>query len=348
MGRHKAFESFIGNSAAMQVVYERLERIGASQARVLITGETGTGKELAARALAQLGPRSNQPFVALNVAALPRDLMESEIFGHVRGAFTGAHRDHAGLIGQARGGTLFLDEIGELDPALQAKLLRFLETGLFRKVGGLTDEIADTRIISATHRNLKNAVLAGSFREDLYWRLRVVELDLPPLRARGEDVVILARHFLDRFSALENKSFTGFSNEALDFLRRHDFPGNVRELENTIHQAVVLSQEGIITAKALGAERRRPDAGSNVVTLNGASPSPDEGGFRPREIVSPPPFAACPRPLWQVEQEAIDRALAWTNGNIPAAARLLEVNPSTLYRRKAQINQAPIKELEKL
>lgn len=323
MTNQAGYLNFIGVSPAMQSVYDRLKRMGASEARVLITGQTGTGKELAARALHDLGSRRDQPFIALNAAALPRELMESELFGHRRGAFTGAHRDHDGLIAEAKGGTLFLDEIGELDQGLQAKLLRFLETGKYRKVGDTMDATANVRIICATHRDLKACAAGGQFREDLYWRLNVINIHLPPLIARGDDILLLAKYFLEKIAALEKKSFAGFDDAAALMLRHHNYPGNVRELENIIHQAVILNDGPKITAEMLPLFAAHTGGADNVIPLKNAQPRP--------------------RPLWQVEAEAIEAALKWTKGNIPKAARLLEINPSTLYRKKTQGNQDSIK-----
>src|SRR5437762_2296660 len=206
---------------------------------VLVTGESGTGKELIARAIHQLSPRARQPLVAVHCAGLPRELIESELFGHEKGAFTGAHERRVGRVEQAQGGTLFLDEIGEIDATVQIKLLRFLGERTFERVGSSKTLTADVRVISATNKNLEERVKAGAFREDLYYRLRVIEIKLPPLRERIEDIPLLAQAFLKEFSQANQKQITGFTSDAMDLLLRHSWPGNVRELRTAIERGVV-------------------------------------------------------------------------------------------------------------
>lgn len=313
--------SIIGQSAALLKTLAEADKVAASAARVLIGGETGTGKELLATRIHATSLRRDKPFVAINCSALPPALLESELFGHVRGAFTEAHRTREGLVASAAGGTLFLDEIAEMEPQLQAKILRFLETGEFRKVGSSQLEKADVRVISATHRNLKSLAARHLFREDLYYRLSVLTLFLPPLRTRTGDTALLARHFLERFSREEGKNFTGIAPEALALLERYSWPGNIRELQNTIHKTVVLGEGPQLTA----------------IMLEGALPCFTAGGEFPDDNVvslrgenGPAP----PRALWQVEEEAIESAIRYCRGNIPRAAALLQVSPSTLYRRR--------------
>ncbi len=264
-----------------------------------------------------LSPRAAGPFVPLNCAAIPKDLIESEIFGHVRGAFTGAVADRPGAARAADHGTLFLDEICEMDLALQGKLLRFIQTGTFVPVGATKPLHTDVRFVCATNRDPLAEVRAGRFREDLYYRLHVVPVSLPPLRERGEDVMLLAEAFLARFAAEESKRFTRFGPDAQALLRAHRWPGNVRELENAIRTAVVLHDGEAVTAAMLP-----------VTVHGGASPA----------TAAPAPRPADParriRPLAEVEREAIEEAIRLCGGNVPKAAAFLGVSPSTLYRKR--------------
>jgi two-component system response regulator PilR (NtrC family) len=241
----------VGNSPRMQQVYEMITRIAATKTNVLIAGESGTGKELVARAVHAESDRAEAPFVALNCAAIPENLLESELFGHVKGAFTGAVGNKAGLFEMADNGTLFLDEVGELSLPLQVKLLRALQEKTIRRVGGTSDRRVDVRIIAATNRKLEEEVAAGRFREDLYYRLNVIQLELPPLRERMEDLPLLVHHFVEKCSRELGKSVRGLSEEAMACLRAHAWPGNVRELENGIERAVALSRTELIEAEAL-------------------------------------------------------------------------------------------------
>ncbi|MDE1145239.1 MAG: sigma-54 dependent transcriptional regulator [Azospirillaceae bacterium] len=237
---------FVGISPAMRGVYRMIEAAAPSKATVFITGESGTGKEVCAEAIHRRSPRTGRPFIPVNCAAIPKDLMESEIFGHVKGAFTGATTDHAGAALQADGGTLFLDEIGEMDLSLQAKLLRFLQTGMVKKVGSEKAEAVDVRIVCATNRDPFTEVQAGRFREDLFYRLQVISIELPPLRDRGEDILLIAREFLTKYTQEERKSFTGFSEEAEEIMRTYAWPGNVRQLLNVVRNVVVLNDGAVI------------------------------------------------------------------------------------------------------
>jgi two-component system repressor protein LuxO len=306
----------IGDSAAFLGMLRQAGKIAASSAHVLIGGETGTGKEKIAEYLHDKSYRQKNPFIAINCPALPAALLESELFGHVKGAFTAAHRTHEGLVAAARGGTLFLDEIADLELPLQAKLLRFLDSGEFRKVGSATLEQADVRVIAASHCNLKTMASRGLFREDLYYRLSVLTLEMPPLRARKEDIPLLTQYFVERFSAEEHRGFTALTPGAMSLLLHYPWPGNIRELQNTLHKAVVLNEGAILTGEMIAAALPSADveANGNVVPLK-------SGG-------------APPQPLWQVEKEAIDAAIRYCSGNIPRAAALLQVSPSTLYRRR--------------
>lgn len=314
-------KSFIGTSPAMQALYDKIEHAARSQATVFITGESGTGKELCAESVHRLSARADRPFIPINCAAIPRDLMESELFGHVKGAFTGAIADREGAASLADGGTLFLDEIAEMHPDMQTKLLRFLQDLRFVKVGGSQLQSTDVRIICATNRDPHAEISARRFREDLYYRLHVLPLHMPPLRERGEDIIDLAIALLGRYAAEEGKSFNGLSAEAEACLRRYHWPGNIRELQNTLRNIVVMEDGPHITAAML------PDA------LHSAPPS-DNG---PVALHAIEPTI---RPLADIERDAIEQAIHFFGGNIPKAAQALGVSASTLYRKKAGWNRA--------
>ncbi len=321
----KVFCSFVGGSLPMQAVYRIIESAAPSKATVFITGESGTGKEICAEAIHALSPRKGKPFVAINCGAIPRDLMESEIFGHVKGAFTGAVADRIGAACQANGGTLFLDEICEMDVSLQTKLLRFVQTGTVQRVGAARSEQVDVRIICATNKDPLEEMRAGRFREDLYYRLHVIPVPLPPLREREDDVVAIARHFLVEYAREERKSFRRFSGSAEFALAHYDWPGNVRELQNVLRTAIVLNDAEELTASMLPPP---------IAQLAGSPAArPDEGATgEPAEVDGEQPPI---RPLADVEREAIERAIALCGGNIPKAAHYLGVSSSTIYRKKA-------------
>ena len=322
------FEGFIGGSAAMQVVYRIIENVAASEATVFITGESGTGKEVAAEAIHHLGRRSKGPLVTLNCAAIPNELLESEVFGHVKGAFTGAAAARVGAAERADGGTLFLDEVCEMAPDLQTKLLRFIQTRRFQPVGGSKELSADVRFLCATNRDPWAEVEAGRFREDLYYRLVVVPLQMPPLRERGGDVLLLANHFLQHYAADEGKRFTGLAPDARQLLQSHPLPGNVRQLQNLIRRVVVLHPGGEVTAQMLGlsADPNDPDPGASLQPPLG--PPSAEAGLEPAgadETI---------RPLEEVERETIERAITLCDGSIAEAARRLGISDSTIYRKR--------------
>jgi len=245
------FDRIIGNSPGMEAIYKRIEQISATKTNVLITGESGTGKELIARAIHDHSDRKDRPFVVVNCGGIPDTLMESEFFGHVRGAFTGAVVDKKGLFETADQGTIFLDEIGELSSMLQVKLLRAVQETSFKPVGGTTDITVDVRIISATNKQLDREVVEGRFREDLFFRLNVIPIKVPPLRDRKGDVAILAQHFAEKYSRKMGRDIVKLSSYAIDFLNRYSFPGNVRELENLIERSVALSSTNIILPESL-------------------------------------------------------------------------------------------------
>ena len=312
------FAGFIGRSPAMLAVYDQIRRIAASRAPVFITGESGTGKEVCAEAIHESCGAAGRPFVAINCSAIPKDLMESEIFGHVRGAFTGAVDQRAGAAEFADGGTLFLDEIAEMDLGLQAKLLRFAQTGTFRRVGGSDLKRVDVRIVAATNRDPFAEVEAGRFRADLFYRLHVLPVHLPPLRERREDITTLADTFLHRYAAEERRPFQGFDAAATSLLRAHAWPGNVRQLQNVIRRIVVLHSGGVVTPAMLPPSITATEASAPSIAAEGAS-----GGNR-GDII----------PFRDQERQIIEAALAAFDGNIARAAAALELSPSTVYRKR--------------
>jgi two-component system, NtrC family, response regulator PilR len=265
------FSNIIGSSAAMVTLFDLIETIAPTSSTVLISGESGTGKELVARAIHVRSPRSDRPFVALNCGALPETLLDSELFGHMRGAFTGADTNKKGLIEVAEKGTIFLDEIGEMSPMVQVKLLRVLQERKFRRLGGTEEVDADIRIIAATNRDLSKMVTAGEFREDLYYRINVIPVRLPALRERGHDIPLLAAHFVTKFAGQMKKDVTGISGGALACLKAYPWPGNVRELENAIERAVALERTPAILPESLPEAVREAADGAGLSTGNGAS-----------------------------------------------------------------------------
>jgi len=321
------YQGFIGASSAMQAVYDTLDALAPTDATGFIVGESGTGKELAAEAIHALSPRTGREFVAINCGAIPGELMESELFGHVKGAFTGASQARDGAARIADGGTLFLDEICEMDLELQKKLLRFIQTGSFRKVGSNQLETVDVRFVCATNRDPLVEVREGRFREDLFYRLHVVPVRLPPLRERSRDILLIARHFLDRFAGDASKDFTGFSAAAEEQLLRYAWPGNVRQLQNVIQQTVVLNSGERVELEMLPADVREGhlEAERPPEAERGGSGADREQGLALRRSIEP---------LWMVEKRAIEAAIEACGGNINRAAGLLEVAPSTLYRKR--------------
>ena len=331
--QREQFGDFIGKSLAMQSVYKTIDSLAASDATGFIVGESGTGKELAAEAIHQRSPRGDKPFIAINCGAIPGELMESELFGHLKGAFTGASAHREGAASVADGGTLFLDEICEMSLDLQKKLLRFIQTGTFRKVGSNTLEKVDVRFVCATNRDPLLEVREGRFREDLFYRLHVVPVRMPPLRERDEDVLLIARHFLQDFSARESKTFLGFSAGAEEAIRRYPWPGNVRQLQNAMQQVVVLN-DGPTVEKAMLPEPVTTGHLDNGPGSAGQSRDTAAPHAAPHDNVAPHVARRQQvEPLWLTEKNAIEAAIEACAGNINQAAGLLEVAPSTIYRK---------------
>jgi len=299
----------IGQSAAMRKVFELVEKVAPSKASVAITGESGTGKEVVARAVHNLSPRREKPFIAVNCASIPSGLIESEMFGHERGAFTGADQRRPGVFELAHGGTLFLDEVGEIPVELQAKLLRVLEEGKLRRVGGKVELEVDVRVLSATNRDLKAEIKAGRFREDLFFRLNVFQIALPPLRERKEDIPILAQHFIDKFNADSGKKVSGAAPDALEILKSYEWPGNIRELRNCVERAVILCDGELIRREHL---------------------PPDMAGRTPEKQAFKIPFGLT---LDTVEKEYILGSLQRNGGNKARTAEILGVSEKTLYNK---------------
>jgi DNA-binding NtrC family response regulator len=304
-------ENIIGQSPAIQEVLDVVKQVAPTRATVLLLGESGTGKELIAKAIHQLSPRAKQPMVSVHCAALSATLLESELFGHEKGAFTGAHERRVGRIEQAQGGTLFLDEIGEIDATVQVKLLRFLGERTFERVGSNKTLIADVRLVAATNKNLEELVKAGTFREDLFFRLRVVEITLPPLRARMGDVPLLAQSFLREFAKENNKPVNEFTADALETLMSHHWPGNVRELRTAIEHAVVLCRGEKIAARDLPASVR-----------GGVAAADPQRALARNDLT-----------VTEAEKQLIIRALKETRGNRTLAAKKIGMSRRTLHRK---------------
>ncbi|MDG3413621.1 sigma-54 dependent transcriptional regulator [Vibrio parahaemolyticus] len=366
--RHN-YHGFIGSSLPMQAVYKTIDAVAPTSASVFIVGESGTGKEVCAEAVHRQSDRRDKPFIAINCGAIPRDLMESEIFGHVKGAFTGATTDRKGAATLAHGGTLFLDELCEMELEMQKKLLRFLQTGTYTPLGGTKEMKVDVRIICATNRDPLKEVEEGRFREDLYYRVHVVPIDMPPLRERGSDIVTLAKHFLTTYAKEDKKKFSNIDTEAQHVIKHYEWPGNVRQLQNIIRNIVVLNNDEKVTVAHLPAQLTQKKTQARTVTpvhVESSSPSNNLNGHnapamqtQPVEPVQPvqevpaqqtqptvgvetPSHSLSPyfnadgsiRPMWQVEREAIQNAIAYCDGNVLNAAVMLELSPSTVYRKK--------------
>jgi DNA-binding NtrC family response regulator len=305
-------ENIIGRSAVMQEVFDTIRQVAASRATVLIQGESGTGKELVAKAIHQLSPRSQGPFVAVHCAALSENLLESELFGHEKGAFTGAMERRIGRFEKADGGSLFLDEISEIDAAVQVKILRALEERQIERVGGDTPVDVDTRLIAATNRDLKDMVAQGDFREDLFYRLYVVVITLPPLRDRQDDILLLLNHYLAVFNRENGKQIEGFTPAAYEMLSAYHWPGNIRELRNLVERMVVLTRGSVLDAKDIPSQLRAAAHGGGEVRVD-AELTVDE-----------------------MEKRMIIQALEKTGGNRTKAAEKLGISRRTLHRKLNQ------------
>jgi two-component system NtrC family response regulator len=298
-----SFEGMLGTSPQMRPIFDIIRKVATSDAPVLILGESGTGKEMVAKAIHQRSNNKEGPFVAINCSAIPETLLESELFGHEKGAFTGAHMQRKGRIETASAGTLFLDEIGEIPLPLQVKLLRFLQEQTIERIGGRQAIHIDTRVVAATNADLKKSMAAGTFREDLFYRLAVVQVALPPLRERANDVRLLAQYFLNRFAAQANKPNLSFDQDAIRALNRHTWPGNVRELENCVRRAAIMTEGRRVTAADL--ELNSSGMGANIVTLKDA-----------REAV---------------ERQMVQQSLKKHGGKIAPSAAELGLSRPTLY-----------------
>lgn len=338
--REDFYYGFIGHSLPMQAVYRVIESAAPSKATVFVTGESGTGKEVCADAIHAVSARANGPFVAINCAAIPKYLIESELFGHVKGAFTGALAEREGAAGLADGGTLFLDEICEMNLDLQSKLLRFIQTGTFQKVGSSKVKQVDVRFVCATNRDPWKEVMNGNFREDLYYRLHVIPLTLPPLRERGEDIIEIAQSLLILFSKEEGKDFATFHPSVKQDLLAYDWPGNVRQLQNVIRNIVVLHNATEVTKQMLPSPLN-DDSGPKIALPQLVNKYQVVETQNPEAIFSTEATLLKEEkrkkmdidPLWLVEKQAIQLAIDACAGNIPQAAGLLEVSPSTIYRK---------------
>jgi two-component system, NtrC family, nitrogen regulation response regulator NtrX len=305
----------VGTSYPVRALLDRIEKVGATDARVLVTGENGTGKELVARALHRLSARREEPFVEVNCAAIPSELIESELFGHIKGSFTGAHADRAGKFEQADGGTLFLDEIGDMSMAAQAKVLRALQEGIVTRVGGERAIRVDVRVIAATNKDLEKEIEAVRFREDLYFRLNVVPIHVPPLRERREDIPMLVRHFTTGAIEQQRLPPRGFAPEAVDRLAAMEWPGNVRELRNTVERLLILARGPEITAADVDRLVAAPGAG---------------GGGLPGEVLAAPTFADFKE---RAERAYILARLREHEWNVSETARAIDMPRSNLYKK---------------
>ncbi len=310
------FGNIIGKSKEILKVYSVIKKVANTSANVLILGESGTGKELVAKAIHDNSARNNAPFVVINCGGIPENLLESELFGYMKGSFTGAYLDKPGLFEIARGGTIFLDEIAELPPALQVKLLRVVQEKTFRRIGGSEDIKVDMRIISATNKDLEKSVKEGVFREDLFYRLNVVPIHIPPLRERKEDIPLLARHFIEKYSQEFDKEIKTISSYALELLLEYQFPGNIRELENIIERSIVLEQSNIILPENLVLSGSVPGNGG----LGGTIDIPSQGIDLNEEVA-------------KLEKQLIEKALEKAGGSKSRAADLLHVSADSLRYR---------------
>lgn len=325
--REFSFQSVVGNSDAMHRIFEMVRRVSATPTNILVTGESGTGKEMVAKAIHYNGPLKDKAFVTINCGAIPESLMESEMFGHKKGSFTGAVVDKAGLFEVADGGTLFLDEVGELPPSIQVKLLRAIQERVIRRVGGIDDTKVDVRIIAATNRDLEEMVSTGDFRQDLFYRLNVINIRMPALRERTGDIPLLANHFLAKYNERLAKSINSISTEAMDMLKKYQYPGNVRELENIIERTVALEGGATILPESLPPFVNTPSgrklASSHEIEIT-------EDGIELDKIIG------------QIEKELLVKAIHAANGVKKRAARLLNITFRSMRYRVEKYNLGTI------
>lgn len=318
-----SFQNMVGNSDAMHAIYDMIKRVSTTPTNVLITGESGTGKEVVAKAIHYNGPLKDRPFVTVNCGAIPENLMESEMFGHKKGSFTGAITDKAGLFEVADGGTLFLDEVGELPMSIQVKLLRAIQERVIRRVGATDDMKVEVRIVAATNRNLEDMVAKGTFRQDLFYRLNVINIKTPSLRERADDIPLLANHFLKKYNDRLNKNIAGISAEAMEILKRYDYPGNVRELENMIERTVALEGGATILPESLppmvNTHSGRKMASSNEIEIG------DEG-------------VDLDKVVGQIEKELLIKAIHAAGGVKKRAAKLLNISFRSMRYRIEKYN----------
>lgn len=317
----------IGQSPPMRGVYDVIEKVADTPSTVLITGESGTGKELIARALHQNSSRADKPFVSVNCAAIPPDLLESELFGYEKGAFTGAVTSKPGRFELADGGTLLLDEIAEIPVSMQVKLLRALQEQQFERVGGIKTITVDIRLVAATNRDLKARIADGGFREDLYYRLNVVHVHLPPLRDRPSDIPLLVDHFVRKFNAKLSRAVTGFEDPAMGQLLRYDWPGNIRELENVVERCMIFAEDGKVGAQHLPAEVREAEGDLDTSILAGIDATPGQTGLK----------EAIREATLKLERAFIGRALDQTGGNVTHTARLLKISRKSLQNKMKEL-----------
>ncbi|MBL7542481.1 MAG: sigma-54-dependent Fis family transcriptional regulator [Bdellovibrionaceae bacterium] len=323
LGKEFSFQNIIGNSPAMHYVFDLIKRVSQAPTNILVTGESGTGKEVIAKAIHYNGPLKDRPFVTINCGAIPENLMESEMFGHKKGSFTGAIADKPGLFEVADGGTLFLDEVGELPLSIQVKLLRSLQERVIRRVGSTEDTKVDVRIIAATNRNLEEMVQKGTFRQDLYYRLNVIHIKTPSLRERKEDIPLLAHHFLKKYNDKLNKNIGSISTEAMENLKKYDYPGNVRELENMIERTVALEGGATVLPESLpplvNTSTGRKLASSNEIEVT-------DDGVDLDKIIG------------QIEKELIIKSIHQANGVKKRAAKLLNITFRSMRYRIEKYN----------
>jgi len=327
-----SFQNLVGNSSAMHTIYELIKRVSGTPTNVLVTGESGTGKEMIAKAIHYNGPLKDKPFITVNCGAIPESLMESEMFGHKKGSFTGAIADKAGLFEVADGGTLFLDEIGELPMTIQVKLLRAIQERVIRRVGGTEDTTVEVRLVAATNRDLEDMVDKGTFRQDLFYRLNVIQIKSPALRSRRDDVPLLAKHFLEKYNQRLGKEVGSISSEAMEILQKYNYPGNVRELENIIERTVALEAGASILPESLPPFVSTTSGARKMASSEGIDIT--EEGIELDKVIG------------QIEKELIIKAIHAGNGVKKRAAKLLNITFRSMRYRVEKYNLGSIEELE--